>query len=51
MSIASNKVRASIVIEKADKAALEEIAKKEDRSLNYMINKAIKEYIQKASKK
>ncbi len=47
MSISDNKVRCSLVIEKQDKLAIEEIAKKNDRSVNYVINLAIKEYIKK----
>lgn len=35
----------SLVIDKSDKEALEKIAKADDRSVNYTINKAIKEYI------
>jgi len=45
MSIASDKIRVSIVIEKEDKLKLEKLAKTDDRSLNYVINKAIKEYL------
>ncbi len=51
MPIAPNKIRVSVVLEKTDKAALEKLAEDDDRSLNYMINKAVKEYIEKASKK
>ena len=47
MSISDNKVRCSLVIEKQDKLVIEEIAKKNDRSVNYVINLAIKEYIKK----
>lgn len=45
MSISDNKTRCSLVIEKEDKAILEQIAKNKERSLNYVINKAIKAYI------
>lgn len=47
MSISDNKVRCSLVIEKKDKLAIEDIAQKNDRSVNYIINQAIKEYIKK----
>ncbi|NLK29234.1 MAG: ribbon-helix-helix protein, CopG family [Clostridiales bacterium] len=46
MSIASDKTRVSIVIDKEDKLKLEELAQADDRSLNYVINKAIKEYLE-----
>lgn len=39
----------SLVIEKNDKAILEDIAKENDRSVNYVINQAIKEFIKKSS--
>lgn len=45
MSISELKTRMSLVIDKSDKEALEKIAKADDRSVNYTINKAIKEYI------
>ena len=45
MSIPDSKVRCSLVIEKKDKDILEQIAKKEDRSVNYIINQAIKAYL------
>lgn len=45
MSIPDTKVRCSLVIEKKDKAVLEQIAKREDRSVNYIINQAIKAYL------
>lgn len=45
MSIAETKTRMSLVIDKADKALLEDIAKEQERSVNYCICKAIKEYI------
>ena len=47
MSISDTKIRCSLVIEKSDKAIIEEIAMKNDRSLNYVINQAIKEYIKR----
>lgn len=47
MSISDNKVRCSLVIEKNDKLILESMAKKDDRSVNYIINQAIKEFIKK----
>lgn len=51
MSISDSKIRMSLVIDKTDKAKVEEIAKREDRSTNYIICKAIKEYIAKNSDK
>lgn len=45
MSIPDTKARCSLVIEKKDKAVLEQIAKREDRSVNYIINQAIKAYL------
>lgn len=50
MSISDNKIRCSLVIEKDDKLALENIAKKDDRSLNYVINQAIKIFIKTKEK-
>ncbi|MCI9542295.1 MAG: hypothetical protein HFG39_14900 [Lachnospiraceae bacterium] len=47
MSISDNKVRCSLVMEKNDKIILESMAKKNDRSINYIINQAIKEFIKK----
>jgi len=47
MSISDSKIRCSLVIEKKDKYAIENIAQKNDRSVNYVINQAIKEYIKK----
>lgn len=47
MSISESKIRMSLVIDKSDKELLEKIAKTDDRSVNYTINKAIKEYIKK----
>ncbi len=49
MSISDNKIRCSLVIDKKDKSAIEDIAKRDDRSINYIINQAIKEFIKKAS--
>lgn len=45
MSISSDKIRVSIVIDKEDKTKLEEMAIADDRSLNYIISKAIKKFI------
>lgn len=47
MSISDTKTRCSLVMEKHDKAIIEKIAFKNDRSVNYIINQAIKEYIKK----
>lgn len=47
MSISDSKIRCSLVIEKKDKLILEGMAKKDDRSVNYVINQAIKEFIRK----
>nr|WP_296470246.1 hypothetical protein [uncultured Acetatifactor sp.] len=49
MAISDIKQRMSLVINKKDKAILEDIAKKDDRSVNYVINQAIKEFIKKNS--
>ena len=49
MSISDSKIRCSLVIDKKDKSVIEDIAKRDDRSINYIINQAIKEFIQKAS--
>ena len=48
MAISDSKQRMSLVIEKNDKAILEDIAKENDRSVNYVINQAIKEFIKKS---
>lgn len=45
MSIADDKIRTSIVIDKNDKTTLERIAKADDRSFNYIVNRAIKQFI------
>ena len=45
MSIADDKIRTSIVIDKNDKEILENIAKSDDRSFNYIVNRAIKQFI------
>ncbi len=45
MSIAENKTRISLIIEKTDKASLEKIAKQENRSFSNCVTTAIKEYI------
>lgn len=47
MTISSSKIRMSLVIDKADKTELEKIAKAQERSVNYCINKAIKKYLEK----
>ncbi len=47
MSISDSKIRCSLVLEKKDKTIIEEIALKNDRSVNYIINQIIKDYIQK----
>lgn len=47
MAISDSKQRMSLVIEKSDKKILESMAKKDDRSVNYIINQAIKEFIKK----
>lgn len=49
MAISDSKQRMSLVIEKNDKAILEDIAKENDRSVNYVINQAIKEFIKKST--
>lgn len=45
-NIAENKVKFLMIIEKEVKAQLEEIAKDDDRSLNNLINKILKEYLE-----
>ena len=47
MSISDKKIRCSIVIEKKDKVIIEKIAEQNDRSVNYIINLAVKDYIKK----
>ena len=47
MSISENKERVSLVIDKEHKERLQKIADKEERSLNYIINRAIVEYLNK----
>lgn len=47
MAISDTKQRMSQVIDKKDKVILEGMAKKDDRSVNYVINQAIKEFIRK----
>lgn len=49
MAISDSKQRMSLVIEKNDKAILEDIAKENDRSVNYVINQAIKDFIKKST--
>lgn len=46
MTISTSKIRMSLVIEKSDKLRLEKIAKAQERSVNYCINKAIKKYLE-----
>lgn len=46
MTISSDKIRMSLVIDKKDKTELEKIAKIQERSVNYCINKAIKKYLE-----
>ena len=38
-------VSLTIRIDEDDKKAIEQFAKKDDRSINYIVNQAIKEYI------
>lgn len=47
MPIAESKTRTIITIDKNDKKILEQIAKKQDRSFNYIANQAIKDYIKR----
>ncbi len=51
MAISDKKTRISLVIKKDDKAILEELAKQDELSVNYVINKAIKQYILNAKSK
>lgn len=41
-----NKERCSIVLDREDKKALLKMAEKEERSLNYIIGKAVKQFLQ-----
>lgn len=43
--IASNKTRYALTLEKTDKEKLEKIAKKENRSLNNLIETVLKDYL------
>lgn len=49
MTVSENKTRVSIVIDKEDKVKLDAIAKSQERSINFLINKAIKEWLNRAS--
>lgn len=49
MAISDTKTRMSLIIEKNNKKILENMAKADDRSVNYIINQAIKEFIKKNS--
>ena len=40
-------VNLTIRIDESDKKTVERLAKKDDRSINYIVNQAIKEYIKK----
>lgn len=51
MAISDKRTRISLTIEKEDRKILEELAEKDERSLTYVINKAIKEYIKTKVKK
>lgn len=42
-------VSLTIRIDENDKKTIEQFAKKDDRSINYVVNQAIKEFIKKAS--
>lgn len=42
-------VSLTIRIDENDKKTIEQFAKKDDRSINYVVNQAIKEFIQKTS--
>jgi len=50
MAISDKKTRISLVIKKDDKAILEKLAKQDELSVNYVINKAIKQYIKEREK-
>ena len=47
VSISDSKIRCSLVIDKKDKSIIEKIAEQNDRSINYVINQAIKEFIKR----
>ncbi len=50
MGVAPNKTRTSIVLDKTDKEILEKLAEEDDRSFNYIVNKAVKRYIEEVTK-
>lgn len=45
MTIAGNKTRYALTLEKSDKEKLEKIAKEQNRSLNNLIETILKEYL------
>lgn len=45
MTVSENKTRVSIVIDKSDKKKLDDIAAKQERSVNFLINKALREWL------
>lgn len=47
MTIADNKTRYALTLEKTDKEKLEKIAKEQNRSLNNLIETILKEYLTK----
>lgn len=49
MAISDNKTRTILTLEKKEKLSLEKIAKKENRSLNNLIETIIKEYLRDKS--
>ncbi len=51
MATSNKKIMVSFSMEKDDKAVLEELAKQDERSVSFIINKAIKQYILDAKSK
>lgn len=45
MTIANNKTRYALTLEKSDKEKLEKIAKEQNRSLNNLIETILKQYL------
>lgn len=48
--LSENKKAVTITIEKTDHEKISELAKKERRSVSFMINEAIKEYLERQGK-
>lgn len=50
MTISNSKVRISAVIDKSVKEQIERIAQEQERSASFIINKALKEWVESRSK-